>query len=286
MKQFLRNIVITVFLLMVLNLIVFLPTNYLYNLSYLKAPNELGYAKYLLSDSHGHSLGKMTERYGIKNLSTPSDSYVDMYRKLTYISGKQDVAKIYLSCGDRLFTIYRDHSNNHERSSFLMKKSDYNNTLTFLKDQFIDRFFIYPTSKQHSFFTSVLLRKLRLNKPWREVEWSELNSSDRMREASKRVNQFSFNTISQNQLSHFHKILTFCREKKIECVLVKFPVTREFRECENYIDFDLCKTLSIDTLNILDYNSLYFHEDEYFKDQDHLNVLGAREFSKVLFTNE
>jgi len=167
-----------------------------------------------------------------------------------------------------------------------MKASDYNNSLIYLTNHYVRRFFIYPTSKQHSFFTSVLLRKLRLNKPWREVEWSELSSFDRTREASKRVSQFSFNNISQNQLDNFRKILTFCKDKKIKCILVKFPLTHEFRECENYIDFDLCKMLSIDTLNILDYNSVYFDLDEYFKDQDHLNGMGASEFSKILFTNE
>lgn len=286
MNLFLSKTLRFLFLLVVFNLVIFLPTNSFYNASYIKNVSGSGKSVFLLSDSHGHSLGNYTEAYNVKNLSTPSDSYIDMYRKLRYICNTNSVEKIYLSVGDRLFTNYRDKNNNHERSIFLLNHYDYDNTIEFLYEQYIKRFFIYPTSKQHSVFKNILLNKLRIRNNSSKIDWRNLTSSERNFQASKRVNKFLFGTKSKLQIQYLRNIIELCKKNNIELILIKFPLTKELRTNPRFVKFDFGHLPDLKSLNIIDYNKIYFNNDEFFKDQDHLNNIGAEKFSRILFSDE
>lgn len=285
MDLFFRKSFIFLIILVLLNLLIFLPTNYYYNTNYTKNVTGLGKSVYLLSDSHGHSLGNYTEAYNVKNLSTPSDSYLDMYRKLKFIYNTNSVEKIYLSVGDRLFTNYRDESNNHERSIFLLNYYDYDNVLEFLFEQYVNRFFIYPTSKQHFFFKNVLFNKLNIGKNWPKTNWSDLTSLEKEIQASKRVSKFKFGTKSNLQIQYLKKIIDFCKKNNIELICIQFPLTKEFRTNSRFLKYDYSEIPLLKSLNIIDYNKIYFDKVDFFKDQDHLNKKGAEEFSKILFSN-
>ena len=285
MNLFLKKTIIFLIILVLLNLVIFIPTNYYYNTKYTKNVSGLGKSVYLLSDSHGHSLGNYTEAYNVKNLSTPSDSYLDMYRKLKFIYNTNSVEKIYLSVGDRLFTNYRDQSNNHERSIFLLNYYDYDNKLKFLYEQVLKRFFVYPSSKQHSFFVNILFKKLKIGKIWIKNNWSDLTSSEKDLQASKRVSQFNFGTKSKLQIQYLKKIINFCKNNNIQLICIKFPLTKEFRTNSRFLKYNYNEITELKSLNIIDYNKIYFDKVEFFKDQDHLNKKGAEEFSKILFSN-
>lgn len=285
MNLFLKKTVLFLILLVLINLVIFLPTNYYYNILYYKNISGSNKSVFLLSDSHGHSLGNYTEAYNVKNLSYPSDSYIDMYRKLRFIHNTDSIRKVYLSVGDRLFTEYRDNSNNHERSIFLLSYSDYDNTFKFLFEQYVNRFLIYPTSKQYSFFKNMLFKKLRISKIRSKTDWSELTPSGKDFQASKRLKKFLFGTKSKLQIQYLESIIKFCKKNNIELILIKFPLTKEFRTNPGFEKFDFCDIPILKSLNIIDYNKIFFDNDEFFKDQDHLNNIGAEEFSKILFTN-
>lgn len=285
MNLFLKKTIIFLIILVLLNLVIFLPTNYYYNTKYTKNVSGLGKSVFLLSDSHGHSLGNYTEAYNVKNLSTPSDSYLDMYRKLKFIYNTNSVEKIYISVGDHLFTKYRENFNNHERSIFLLNYNDYDNKLKFLYEQVLKRFFVYPSSKQHSFVVNILFKKLKIGKIWIKNNWSDLTSSEKDLQASKRVSQFNFGTKSNLQIQYLKKIINFCKKNNIELMCIKFPLTKEFRTNSRFLKYNYTEITELKSLNIIDYNKIYFDKVEFFKDQDHLNKKGAEEFSKILFSN-
>jgi hypothetical protein len=286
MNLFLKKTFIFLILLVLLNLIIFLLTNYLYNNKYISNVSILDKSVFLLSDSHGHSLGKFTETYNVKNLATQSDSYADMYRKLKYINNRTKVKRIYLSVGGRLFSEYRDVKNNSERSIFLLSYADYDNTLEFLIEQYVKRFLIYPTSEQHTVFVSVLLSKLKIGKVWVKTKWNDLNPSERVLQASKRVNDFNLDTKSDIQNQCFKKIIKFCKNNNIELILVQIPLSKEFMNDPNFSIYDYSEIPEMKELKILDYTKIYWNKPFFFEDQDHLNEKGAEEFCKLLFANE
>lgn len=286
MNLFFKKISIFLTLLVLLNLIIFLPTNYLYNNKYINNVSGSDKSVFLLSDSHGHSLGKFTETYNVKNLATQSDSYVDMYRKLKFINKTTKVKKIYLSIGSRLFSEYRDVSNNNEKSVYLLNYSDYDSMSNFLLDQYIKRFFIYPTSKQHAYFTKYLIKKkLNIGKNYKRSIWEDLSYSERALQASKKVEKYKYNTISKTQITYLKKIITSCKKNNIELVCVKFPLTKEFMSDPNFSTYNYSEIPELKSLKIIDYNKIYFGKTDFFKDQDHLSKKGAEEFSKILFSN-
>jgi hypothetical protein len=285
MDLFLKKSFIFLILLISLNAIIFSFTNYFYNHRYLNNVYLSDKSIFLLSDSHGHSLGENIEKYNVKNLSTPSDSYFDMYRKLVYVSKTCDVKKVYLSVGDHLFTKYRENFNNHERSIFLLNYNDYDNKLKFLYEQVLKRFFVYPSSKQHSFVVNILFKKLKIGKIWIKNNWSDLTSSEKDLQASKRVSQFNFGTKSNLQIQYLKKIINFCKNNNIQLICIKFPLTKEFRTNSRFLKYNYNEITELKSLNIIDYNKIYFDKVEFFKDQDHLNKKGAEEFSKILFSN-
>jgi lysophospholipase L1-like esterase len=96
--------------------------------------------------------------------------------------------------------------------------------------------------------------------------------------------------INNMLLNYFYKILDLAAANNINTVLVKYPLTEEYRnemkkyipDEEEYYNSALYKINDYSDIHIFDYQLLYSGNPELFKDSDHLNSAGAVEFSKLL----
>lgn len=90
---------------------------------------------------------------------------------------------------------------------------------------------------------------------------------------------------------YFEKVLDLCEKNNIKIILIKYPISVEYyNESKRYLNFrkrerNLKKiTKSYENIILeLDYQKLYLKENNYFRDADHLNNIGAEKFSKILY---
>lgn len=85
-------------------------------------------------------------------------------------------------------------------------------------------------------------------------------------------------------------IINLCREHDINTVVVTTPISREaynaLAEDKQFCDvqeFHNQLKLKYPDTKFLNYIDLYFDQNKLFKDTNHLNAAGAKEFSKVIF---
>ncbi len=87
----------------------------------------------------------------------------------------------------------------------------------------------------------------------------------------------------QTVTEYFKKILQLCSENKIRLVLVKYPVSKIYYkyasnkvQTEGFYKKILSMTKTFNNIEILDLQKLFFKNDTYFDDPDHLNERGAK----------
>jgi hypothetical protein len=88
---------------------------------------------------------------------------------------------------------------------------------------------------------------------------------------------------------YFKKIIQLAKQKNINIVLIKYPVTEEyFNATKNYISntdahyFKIINNINDANIPTLDYQKYFFGEPALFKDSDHLNQKGAEILSKKI----
>src|SRR5690606_30478587 len=91
--------------------------------------------KYLFADSRGQSLKSIPSQYGIYNFSAGSESYVDIKRKLNFLTARTNIDTIFLYVDDHALSQYRERANNVDRSLFYVARSDYQNPLRYFADK-------------------------------------------------------------------------------------------------------------------------------------------------------
>ncbi len=87
-------------------------------------------------------------------------------------------------------------------------------------------------------------------------------------------------TLSQLQLKYLQKIISYCKERKIELILISTPKYKD-QEYNDYITFDNYRKKYFPDIPFLDYASFPI-SNTGFADLNHLNEKGAREFSEHL----
>jgi len=100
-------------------------------------------------------------------------------------------------------------------------------------------------------------------------------------------------TIDQDILFYFKKILHLCSENNINIVFVKYPVSKQYLvNSSHYINkkqyynflISVIEDFSLLSYAIWDFQDLYIDFPEIFIDSDHLNSRGSTEFTKILAT--
>ena len=96
-----------------------------------------------------------------------------------------------------------------------------------------------------------------------------------------RIN-YQFNGFSKKQSKTFNNIIKLCEKNNIHIELIKFPVTESYlnekRINKNYLNYKIPK---IKNINVIDF-SKSIEELKFFRDQDHLNLIGKQKFVKQL----
>ena len=88
---------------------------------------------------------------------------------------------------------------------------------------------------------------------------------------------------------YFDKIIDLCKKNNIKVVLVRFPVYKQYYQevaklvsNKNIEDIPQRVTRKYPDVIFKDFIDLYFEKKSYFRDIDHLNTSGAKDFSKYL----
>jgi len=237
---------------------------------------------YLFSDSHGAQLNKTTEDQGIFNFSDPSDSYEDMLRKVKYTMAHSQVKKILISADVHTMSTYREEYNNLDRSTIYAGQDDYKSSY----DQFLQRYLrrYVPLLNGKSRDALLLDIKSLIPRPFNpELLWSEKTKEERVSKAKLRASIHFENSERSEKMERFiEKIIVLCRENNIQLKGIKFPLTSEYRAEIPGKGYSVEEVLGKHAIEVHDFSAIFEGHSEYFRDQDHLNELGASIFSPIL----
>lgn len=114
--------------------------------------------------------------------------------------------------------------------------------------------------------------------------------------AKNKVNQhFGSKKINLHEVLFLKKMINIAVDKKINLIFIQYPVSIYYdqalkKEGVNYKignDYLLFKLVNLtnDTLMFFDYYDLFFYDDFYFLDSDHLNQFGADLFTEIIATD-
>lgn len=283
MKRFIFNIFILFIIIFVFNIIVFVFANDNYYKGYNDFPDKR-FRSFIMADSHGMSIKKMPEKFGVYNFSDNSDSYYDMKRKLIYlIENHYKIDKIYISVDNYTLSPYRDKNNNLDKSIKYTSKIDYN----YINEKYIKYYFPIFQPKINSLFRIYLQDKVKLIFQQRNntvnIIWNKLSEEEKIVRAKDRVNsQFPSHNKSKALEQELIKIIDICQRNNIKLIGVKFPVSGYYLKMLGNKNYGADKLFVSKGLEIIDCQSFFKEKNEYFGDQDHLNFQGGEKFTKIL----
>lgn len=280
MKKFLIKIVVFVGGLVTINIVFFV---IIWNI-YLKEYSALNtdYTTYLLADSHGTSLGDYAEKYKVYNFSAPSDAYSDMLRKVQFLIKTTQVKKIIITVDDHVLSQYRESNNNLDRSVTYTKLLDYSTILEYIREKYINYYFVLinPKSKSvlRSFFKSFLKEKKQNNK-----NWSVLSQTEKKELSQNRMDTQFPNSLKSICLTNdLQKIIYLCEKNNVELVGIKYPLSGVYLSVIGNKSYGADSILMRKGVKVVDYKSKWISEDFYFENQDHLNRYGGERFVEIL----
>ncbi|MEM7087229.1 MAG: hypothetical protein AAF489_13660 [Bacteroidota bacterium] len=280
MNRFLKNILHFSVYLLLINMACFGVIKTTYYDEY--TPFNGSFSTYLFADSHGHQLDTLTEASGIFNFADPSDSYEDMLRKVKYTVAHSEVKKILLSADVHTMSTYREDNNNLDRSTIYATRADYKSSYDQFLQQYLRRYVPLLNGKSRD---AILMHlKSLIPRPFNpELTWEEKTTAQRKARARIRANIHFENSERSEKLEKLiEEIILICRENDIELLGVKFPLTSEYLAEISGKGYSVEEILTRNHCKVLDFSHLFEGKSEYFRDQDHLNTLGASVFMPVL----
>ncbi|MDR3171872.1 MAG: hypothetical protein LBU17_09640 [Treponema sp.] len=284
MKKFLSHALYFLIVLLLINGILFFVSQKLYSDKYTQF--SLAYPSYLLADSHGEPLSNGTEKYGIYNFSYSSDSYIDMYRKITFLLNKTKIDTLYIVADEHALSPYREKTNNLDRSLFYCTQYEFDNYYEYVKERYIKQYLVIFQPKVRDLVRSYLYAKvinIILPKQHQPKDWAEMAFEDRIKNTEERVlGQFPSQENSATLEATLLKIIHTCEEHDIKLIGIKFPLSSEYLTVLADKTYNVAHILKSNGIAILDYNSVFRYNNEYFQDTDHLNKQGGLELVKLL----
>ncbi len=256
------------------------------NVSYFEPYEKinLSFQTYLLSDSHGAHIGNVLEEGGIYNFSYFSDSYLDILRKLKYLIKNSNIKRAIISADDHLLSLYRDKNNNTDRSLVFESWKSSTNKYKISKNYF-KRYVVLANPKSRDFIRTYFKSKVFnfFRKDDRESKkWVEMSEGMRKGMSKERVAlQFKSAKKSIMSAEYLKEIIILCKKHKIKLLAIKFPLSRNFLVELNSNNYGADEIFVSNQIRILDYKNIFFDNDDYFTDQDHLNKRGAKVFSEI-----
>lgn len=290
MQKFLKNVILFSLIFILINLILFFSTvkpalfeKYIYN-----DENISNYNYLLVSDSHGAYIKNSPNTHGIFNASLVSDNFHDMLLKIKYFTKKMPKdATVFISIDNHQFSEYRDGPGNIDRTMSYVSDhksldSAYANTNFYFKKW--TKFLPLLNTDLNSTISDYIITKFGSNSSNENILSIENISNQKLeKDAFDRVEyQFKNPDFSQEQLRYFINIIDYCKTNKINLIAVKFPVTKPYWEYIKEYKYDIEEVLKLNQIDLIDLHDLFFDKNEYFIDQDHMNVNGGTLFSERL----
>lgn len=285
-KLFLKHVSVFLFLLVVLNFLLF----FLIRAFYIKDYDEvdLGYSEYLLADSHGTPLGDFTEIHDVHNFSGQSDSYLDMERKLKFLVRNTTLEKIYISVDDHTLSPTRENQNNLDRSAYYTDKDDFSSYQDFIHDKYLKYYCVFLNDRYSLVINNFIQYELFDFSSWGGVRskssWEDLSHLEQKEVSQDRINnyfEFSFPSIKMSE--SLNRIIAICEENNIELIGLRFPLSKTYVGILDNESYDADSIFMNYGLSIIDFDSLFLEQDFMFKDMDHLDKDGGEKFVEILF---
>lgn len=284
MRKFLINILKFIFLLLIVNHIIYMIGQKLYFDEYNSV--DTSFHSYLMADSHGVMLEDLTEKFGVYNFSNNGDSYFDMEIKLDYLIKNSRIDTLYISIDNHALTTYRKQFNNLDRSIIYTDKSHYNSSVSYLWNRYIHAYLVILQPKLGKILMNALKKSAKnmySNSNKKHTEWHERTDKLRNESINKRIAlQYSSTKIVHELEDAFKRILQKCTENNITVFGIHFPVVSEYEEAIPMKSKVLETILKAQNGTVLkSQNDVFTPLD--FRDQDHLNKKGATKFNQLLF---
>jgi len=293
MKKFLQNITYFLFILIGINVILWVAAKKLYFENY--HDYSLNYSSYIVSDSHGLPLKNFTEKYGVYNFSGGSDSYFDMKRKIVFLANKTDVKTIFITVDDHTLSKYREKTNSLDRSQFFVMPEVCSSYYEYFKLRYI-RFYVaffQPGSRSViKYFITSKMKKLfsrnnQNNVVIKKKTWPDFTAEERHNRSKKRLErQYPSNKESYKLRQTLLDIINYCKERNIVLIGLKYPLSSDYIKVLGNKTYGADKIFKYEGLNVIDYKDVFVSQNKYFNNQDHLNETGAHKFLELLFLKQ
>ena len=290
MLKFCKELALALTSLFLINLIIFyLIINPEFYRPYEKIIENIGSNNFIFSDSHGWSLTKNNnlgqmklKKKNIKNLSYGSDSYFDIYVKMSYLI-KQGVAidTIYLSVDPHMLGKKREVNNNKNRSILYANFEDYKEYYNVSYSEFIFRKYVkkyistFDTNNAkfiqryfNSFFTTT-----RVSDNVKK-EWMDLSKTERENKSKSKFIDFYSRGSSEKLENILNKILKMAEENNIAVIGLHFPTAKQMKYFKIPESIKLPRNIFL-IKKLLVFDLTDIDNDKYFRNQDHVNNLGA-----------
>lgn len=250
---------------------------------------DLDYSSYLLADSHGTPLGDFTENHQVHNFSGQSDSYLDMERKLKYLIRNTDVNRVYISVDDHTLSPTRENQNNLDRSAYYTEANDYTNHGQYFREKYLNYYCVFMNDRYSLVIKNFIQDELFNVSKWGGVRskssWEKLSNVEQIAITKERVkNYFEMPQRSAKMSESLLRIISLCKEKDIELIGLRFPLTKTYVDVLNEESYEADSLMSTHQLPIIDLDSLYIEQDSLFRDMDHLDKKGGEKFAEILFS--
>ena len=286
MKKFIIKVVCFAGILLIINAFLYGLGNHLYWKPYLKEIDPACHT-FLLSDSHGEILGDLTEKHDIFNFSAGSESYSDMYRKVKFLIKNTSVKTIVISVDDHTLSSYRDKLNNGDRSVLYSDCGDFSSFSDFIKQKYIKHYIVLFNPTVRSIVRRYLLYEViglvKGRKGDTATNWGCLSDFERKRRSNVRaLMQFPDGGESEQNRAILECIVEKCRENDVDLIGIKFPLSKDYVESISGKSFNADRVFLRHSLRVMDFMTIYTNNNSYFRNQDHLNDLGALHFAEVL----
>lgn len=283
MRSFLINLTKFLFGLFILNLLyfyfVFNPAifdKYIFNEASIDE-----YNLFLVSDSHGEYIADVPSKNKIFNFSNTSENYLDMYLKIQYLTSK-------LSKKDTILLAIDNHNLSSYRNGFgrIEENIIYTNDLSGIEKSAIKKYYyIKPFLKflpiLQPVYNDNILKYLKYlsNKNSKIINYSKKSEDEKIKLIEERYKQQFDNKVQSIQQKYYlDKIIQLCKKKNITLIGLKFPISKQYWDVIDDNDFGITNYWLSNGLRIIDLHAIFFQNDEYFADVDHLNINGGQVF--------
>ena len=283
------NIALFIILLLVINFLAYLliAEPLLYKGYFIPKNVMKKYNSFLLGDSHAKAIRQTDlDQLHIFNLGYDTDSYFDSALKLNYLIRNKFADTVYVCVDNHTLSHYRESWTNRDRSLYYANYNEYikyykTSPIKFWLEKNIYIYLPLLKTENSKVFKKYLYSIFKGNKPknYENFDISTSSEEDLIQRSIDRVNtQFPDETQSENLMHTLKEMLDLCDENNIVVYGIKFPLTREYLNVMGNKSYKADSLFLKEKHKVYDFSYLFPDSTHYFRDQDHVNYTGSKEF--------